>query len=155
MGNTAAPPESISKEGFRWKPTEPGPEILLRWSVMSGIEAEVVEGFKALPKRGAEIGGALLGHRGPHGEFLIDSWRPIPIEHRTGPSYILSEADLFAWAEFVKRARTGAQQFIGIYRSQTRPGLGVTPDDCAIVEKFLPREDGVLLIVKPLSVSES
>ena len=31
----------------------------------------------------------------------------------------------------------------------------MTPDDCTIVEKFLPREDGVLLIVKPLSISES
>jgi hypothetical protein len=155
MGNTAAPPESITREGFRWKQAEPGPEVLLRWSVMSGIEAEVMEGFKALPRRGAEIGGALLGSRGAHGEFLIDSWRPIPIEHRTGPSYILSDADISAWADFVKEARNGEQRFIGIYRSQTRPGLSVTPDDCTIVEKFLPREDGVLLIVKPLSVSES
>jgi hypothetical protein len=155
MGNTAAPPESITREGFRWKPAEPGPEVLLRWSVMGGIEAEVMEGFKALPRRGAEIGGALLGSRGPRGEFLIDSWLPIPIEHRSGPSYILSDADLFAWAESVKQARAGAHQFIGIYRSQTRPGFGVTPDDCIIVEKFLPREDGVLLIVKPLSILES
>jgi hypothetical protein len=155
MGNTAAPPESITRDGFRWKPAEPGPEVLLRWSVMSGIEAEVMEGFKALPRRGAEIGGALLGHRGPHGEFLIDSWQPIPIEHRSGPSYILSDADLSAWGEFVARARAGAQHFIGVYRSQTRPGLSVTPDDCRIVEKFLPREDGVLLIVKPLSITES
>ena len=155
MGNTAAPPESITREGFRWKPAEPGPEVLLRWPVMSGIEAEVIEGFKALPKRGAEIGGLLLGSRGARGEFLIESWRPIPIEHRTGPSYILSEADLSGWAESVKQARSGAHQFIGIYRSQTRPGLGVTPDDCTIVERFLPRADGVLLIIKPLSVSES
>jgi len=155
MGNTAAPPESIAREGFRWKSAEPGREVVLRWSVMSGIEVEVVEGFKALPKRGAEIGGVLLGRRGPRGEFLIDSWQPIPIEHRTGPSYILSDADLSVWADFVRQSRTGAQKFIGIYRSQTRPGLAVTPDDCAIVEKFLPREDGVLLIVKPLSISES
>ena len=155
MGNTAAPPESITREGFRWKPAEPGPEVLLRWSVMSGIEAEVIEGFKALPRRGAEIGGLLLGSRGPRGEFLIDSWQPISIEHRAGPSYILSEADISAWGESVKHARSGERQFIGIYRSQTRPGLGVTPDDCTIVEKFLPRADGVLLIVKPLSISES
>ena len=155
MGNTAAPPEFITREGFRWKPAEPGPEVLLRWPVMSGIEAEVIEGFKALPRRGAEIGGLLLGSRGPRGEFLIDSWQPIPIEHRTGPSYILSDADLSGWAESVKHARSGEHQFIGIYRSQTRPGLGVTPDDCTIVERFLPRTDGVLLIVKPLSISES
>ncbi|HWD99722.1 MAG TPA: hypothetical protein VG345_11810 [Bryobacteraceae bacterium] len=140
---------------FRWKPAETGPEVGLRWSVMSGIESEVIEGFKALPKRGAEIGGALLGHRGPQGEFFIESWQPIVIEHRVGPSYILSEADVTLWADFVKRARTGEERFIGIYRSQTRPGLAVTAEDCAIVEKFLPREDGVLLIVKPLSVSES
>jgi len=155
MGNAAAPPESIAREGFRWKSAEVGPEVVLRWPVMSGIEAEVVEGFKALPKRGAEVGGVLLGRRGPRGEFLIDSWQPIPIEHRTGPSYILSDVDLSVWADFVRQTRTGAQKFIGIYRSQTRPGLAVTPDDCTIVEKFLPREDGVLLIVKPLSISES
>jgi hypothetical protein len=122
---------------------------------MSGIESEVIEGFKALPKRGAEIGGALLGHRGPQGEFFIESWKPISIEHRVGPSYILSEADIALWADFVKGARTGAERFIGIYRSQTRPGFGVTTEDCTLVEKFLPREEGVLLIVKPLSVSES
>jgi hypothetical protein len=122
---------------------------------MRGIETEVIEGFKALPKRGAEIGGALLGRRGPEGEFFIESWQPLAIEHRVGPSYILSEGDVALWAEFVKGARTGVERFIGIYRSQTRPGLGITAEDCAIVEKFLPREDGVLLIVKPLSVSES
>lgn len=155
MGNMAAPPDSVAGEAFRWRFSDSGPDIRMRWPAIAGIESEVIEGFKALPKRGAEVGGALLGHQGPAGDFFIDSWRAIPIEHRSGPSYVLSEADIAAWRNFAAQARSSGEGFIGIYRSQTRPGLGVTPEDCAIVEKFLPREKGVLLLIKPLSVSES
>ena len=154
MGKTAVPSEPETRACFRWKPAETAPEICLRWSVMLGIEAEVIEGFKALPKRGVEVGGALFGYRGAGNELVIEGWRPVEIEHRSGPSYVVSDDDLAKWREAVKSA-SAAGKFIGIYRSQTRPGLNVSADDCAIVEKFLPRDEGVLLIVKPLAVSES
>ena len=60
---------------------------------MDEIKAHTIRGFRSLPKRGAEIGGVLLGSRNPHdGEILIDSFEPIQIEYLSGPSYIPSAA---------------------------------------------------------------
>ena len=57
------------------------------------MEREVMHGFKALPKRGAEIGGALYGHLTEvHGvrTFSVERVLPIPCEYQSGPSFRLS-----------------------------------------------------------------
>ncbi len=140
---------------FRWQPAPSLPAVQLRWAAMEGIQGGVIEGFKALPRRGAEVGGALLGHRNPDtGDFTIESFEPIPIEYESGPSYILSARDMDVWRDRIAELRKASPGFVGLYRSQTRPGLLVMPDDCARVEGFLPREEGVLLLIKPLSAFE-
>jgi hypothetical protein len=145
-----------SAEYFEWQPASSVPAVLLRRTAMAGIKRNVVEGLKSLPRRGAEVGGALLGRRNAEtGEFIVEGFEPIPSEYETGPSYILSERDIGLWRERIAELRKASPGFIGIYRSQTRPGLMIMPEDCAMVERFLPREEGVLLLVKPLSVSES
>ncbi|MEP6717375.1 MAG: hypothetical protein ABJC09_17525, partial [Terriglobia bacterium] len=140
---------------FLWQPAPDVPAVRIAWAALEGVEGLVIEGVKAVPRRGAEVGGALLGYRDPQtGDFTIEGFEPIPIEYQSGPSYILSQRDIATWRDRVAELRRRSPGFIGIYRSQTRPGLGTTPEDCAMVERYLPREEGVLLLVKPLDATE-
>ena len=63
--------------------------------VIGGLGTESRMAFKRVPRRGLEIGGILLGRRCSDGDvttFWIDGFQPIESEHRTGPSYIMSDS---------------------------------------------------------------
>src|SRR5437899_651065 len=60
------------------------------------IKGEVIRGFKAIPRRGAEVGGLLQGtiqHSANRCRIYIEEARTVAIEYRYGPSYRLSEID--------------------------------------------------------------
>ena len=122
---------------------------------MDEIKAHTIRGFRSLPKRGAEIGGVLLGSRNPQdGEILIDSFEPIQIEYLSGPSYIPSDADDARWHDWICALREASPSIVGVCRSHTRPGLRATAEDNDLIQRIMPQSDGVLLIVKPLSDRE-
>ena len=91
-----------------WK--APGsPVVRFRRRVMEAIMNEVTTVFSAVPHRGAETGGILLGAKSGD-EILIDDFEPAPCEHRFGPSYRLSDADGLALEETLAWFRSGAHQ---------------------------------------------
>ncbi len=95
---------------------------------MEGIEQEVAEAFAAVPRRGAETGGILLGTRDGD-RLVIEDFEPVPCEHRFGPSYRLSDADREGMAESVAWFRACAQpglSVLGYYRSHTLPDFALT-----------------------------
>ncbi len=140
---------------FRWQAAPTAPAFAISAEAVAGIRAEVIRGLKSLPRRGAEVGGALLGRKDPAtGEYMVEGFVPVPIEYESGPSYVLSARDTETWRAKVAELRFSSPPFIGVYRSQTRPGLTIQPEDCTTVETFLPREKGILLLVKPLSPEE-
>ena len=76
----------------------PGKPVSVRLSldVVSRLGMAVQEGFKALPRRGLEIGGLLIGTARDAGNLTVvevDDFEPVESEHATGPSYVLSDAD--------------------------------------------------------------
>lgn len=122
---------------------------------MEDIKAHVIRGFKSLPKRGAEIGGVLLGSLDSEtGEIAIEGFEPMQIEYRFGPSWIPSDSDYDRWNDWVRALREASPRIVGICRSQTRPGLRVAIEDNDLIQHVMPGSDGVLLIVKPLSERE-
>lgn len=122
---------------------------------MEEIEAHVIRGFKSLPKRGAEIGGVLLGSvNSETGEIAIESFEPMQIEYCFGPSWTPSPADYARWNLWIGALREASPRIVGLCRSHTRPGLRVAAEDNDIIQHFLPGGIGVLLIVKPLSERE-
>jgi hypothetical protein len=127
---------------------------------MEDIKTHVIRGClslskRALSKRGAEIGGVLLGSLDPDTrEIVIDSFEPMQIEYRSGPSYIPSEDDYARWRDWVLALREASPRIVGICRSQTRPGLRVAAEDSNLIARLMPAGDGVLLLVKPLSDRE-
>jgi hypothetical protein len=129
--------------------------IQLPFDVIDRISPEVLRGFGALKRRGAEVGGILLGRSedGPRRKVIIENFQPVPSEYLTGPSYNLSENDLAAFEAAL------AQEFgsdsgivpVGFYRSHTRDGLFMDDADLGLASRFFPAPENVFLVIKPFA----
>ena len=79
----------------------PGQSVVvhLRLDVVDRLAAEVMRGFGSVPKRGAEVGGFLIGTIRPGVPAIvrIDDFEPVACEYRRGPSYQFTEEDGVAW----------------------------------------------------------
>src|SRR5215469_3283521 len=121
---------------------------------MDRLDREVVESFRSLEARGAEIGGLLLGtvQESSPFEVFIQSYKVVPSEYKRGPLYKLSPRDLELFEDVLEQGvGGGAMQIVGFFRSHTRKGLGLDPEDVAIFDKFFPKQYQVALLAKPFA----
>jgi hypothetical protein len=123
--------------------------IHLSLSLVRQLSIEAMEAFKSVPRRGLEIGGLLLGHHGLHDGRLIlmvENFAPVESEHRSGPSYMLSETDRRNFAEALD-AHPGV---LGMFRTQTR-GDSLTPqqDDIETFEHYFADPEALFLLIHP------
>src|SRR5436309_14897822 len=85
----------------------PGKPIAIRlhFDVIDRMSPEVLRGLGALKRRGAEVGGLLLGRAEPGviQKVSIQDFEPVPTEYLTGPSYNLSPKDLVGFEEAIAR----------------------------------------------------
>jgi hypothetical protein len=146
-------------QAYEWPAAAGTPAIVIGRAVMDEIRAHVLAGYRAVARRGLEVGGALLGHveAGPDSglrRIVIEGYEPVDIDHDTGASYIFSEDDARCWRDWIAALRHATPALVGICRSHTRPGLRVAPEDADLIRTFVGGSDGVLLLVKPLSDRE-
>lgn len=111
-------------------------------------------GFGAIPRRGAEVGGILLG-KADAGEIWIDSLSVVPCEHRRGPSFLLSEQDRNAFDDSIAHQRTEAKYPVGLFRSNTRDQIGITDEDRELFDRYFPTGTGTFLLVRPYASKSS
>lgn len=145
---------------YVWEP--PGKTISVRLSLdlVDRMQQDVMRGFGAVPKRGAEVGGILLGRAAP-GEKLIvtiDDYELVPIEYKRSPSYLLSEEDARKFEAAVERIRSNPDPLlhpVGYFRSHTRDGVGLGPEDLAVVRLHFPEPEAVALIIRPFATKVS
>src|ERR1700677_5163334 len=75
----------------------PGKPIVvhLQLDLIDRLSAEVMRGFGAVPKRGAEVGGVLLGtmEQGAQTIVRVDDFEVVPCEYKRGPSYLFTADD--------------------------------------------------------------
>ena len=146
----ASSSQELGTEYVTWH--APGaPAISLRRRVMAGIHREVSEVFAAVPRRGAETGGILLGRRDGDA-ILIDDFEPVPCEHRFGPSYRLSDKDREALRETLEWFRGSSQSrvsVLGFYRSHTQPDFNLTEEDEELMQAHFDDPANVVLLIKP------
>jgi hypothetical protein len=121
-----------------------------------------MRGFGAVRRRGAEVGGVLLGKIEPgsdHTLITVENFEAVPCEYAHGPSYILSPADLQkfrnALARFEPSTRGNDIYTVGYYRSHTREGLGPDDQDIRFFREYFPDPLHVLLLVKPFATKAS
>ena len=116
-------------EYYVWSVPQKPVSIHLNLNVVDPLAEDAREALAAMPRRGLEIGGLLLGriHTPNEGQYIVavDAAEVFEIEHVRGPSYILSSSDreeLFRRVRKHDKAKKGLQ-VVGFYRSHTRPGL--------------------------------
>src|SRR5712664_985030 len=73
---------------YSWKAPDAPLIVRCRALAMEAIQREVIEAFKALPKRGAEVGGLLLGtvEDAKQPLIVVEDFEPVLCEYRFGPS---------------------------------------------------------------------
>lgn len=162
MDTAQLPPEpgTVPPKHYIWEVPGKRVTIHLDFTVIDRMVQEVMRGFGAIPRRGAEVGGVLLG-RAEAGDRIvvyIEDFEPVLCEHRRGPSYLLSETDMGRFADAVARNRFSPQKAVyavGCYRSHTRDGLNLTPEDLAHFDAYFLDVSDVFLLIKPFATKVS
>src|SRR5712692_7788873 len=131
----------------------PGKPVSVRLSpdVAFRLGMAVREGFKALPRRGLETGGLLIGTRREAGNPVVvevDDFEPIESEHAAGPAYLLSAADRrLLEARIAARAATARNtSIVGFYRGHTRPDFAITAEDASLFSTYFREPSDVFLL---------
>lgn len=125
--------------------------IHLELEVVAGLSLTAMEALKSVPRRGLEIGGLLLGRTETDDgktTVYIEAYQPVESEHRSGPSYRLSESDLQNFDAAFKRHGS----VVGVYRTQTRSeDLTLQESDTGLFYRYFTDADGVFLLIQPLT----
>jgi len=148
-------PASVS---FRWTAPDKPNSIYLSLDVVDRLEREVIESFKAVTKRGSEVGGVLLGRVAAGGgrTVFIENYETVPCEYSRGPLYLLAEPDKDALRAVLERFKGPSElDVVGYYRSNTRKDIIFDEEDIAIAEEYFPGLDPVFLLVKPFAMKPS
>ena len=145
---------------YVWEVPDKPVSVHLRYDVIDRMSPEILRGLGALKRRGAEVGGLLLGRSEPglHQKVTIEDFEPIPTEYLTGPSYNLSENDLVTFEAAIARRQSVPQarvSVVGFYRSHTRDHLFMDDADVALASRYFPGSGNVFLIVKPFATRTS
>lgn len=118
-----------------------------------------MRGFGAVPKRGAEVGGILLGKfsGGARPTVEVEDYELVPIEYKRGPSFLLSEADMIAFRETFTRLQGAASGLspVGMFRSSTREAVGLSREDLDLADLYFPEPDKVFLMIRPYATKVS
>ena len=143
---------------FVWE--APGNTLVvhLNLDVVDRLAAEVMRGFGLVPKRGAEVGGVLLGtvEAGETTVVRIDDWKAVACEYGRGPSFLLSDDERDNLAMVVESARSAALKPVGFYRSHTRDGaMGLGAEDQELVGQHFADPNAVVLMIRPFATKVS
>ncbi|MEO8099564.1 MAG: hypothetical protein ABI811_17835 [Acidobacteriota bacterium] len=145
---------------FVWE--VPGKPVVvhLHLDVIDRLSAEVMRGFGAVPKRGAEVGGLLLGTV-EVGEFItvkVEDFEQIPCKYQRGPSFLLSEEERADFQQAVAKWQPDASRpvyCVGYFRSHTRDGLALAPEDLELMEQHFADPKDIALLIKPFATKVS
>jgi TonB family protein len=144
---------------FRWE--LPGKPIAIHLSLdlVDRLERETIEAFKAVTKRGSEIGGILLGRSASAGRriVLVEDFEHVECDYARGPLYMLAEEDGARFEQVLARARarTGGLSVVGFFRSNTRRDLALDDEDATVLDANFPDPAHVCLLVKPFAMKPS
>ena len=164
MTNTTTPAES--KEAptgaasfYRWEVAGKPIAILLSLDLLDRLERQVLESFRAVTKRGSEIGGVMGGRvlAGSQPTVIIERFEPVECDYSRGPLYLLAEEDKARMRQALARMGNagGGVSVAGFFRSNTRRELVLDEEDQAVAQEFFPDPNHVFLLVRPFAMKPS
>ncbi|MGE5568478.1 MAG: energy transducer TonB [Rhodospirillales bacterium] len=162
MTNSTVPAESLGSPSpvsasYLWEVPNKAVSIQISLDVIDRIEREVIDSFKAITKRGSEVGGILLGriaHAGKRTVF-VENYESIPCDYARGPLYLLAEPDKERLREALRRLKSSPLAVVGFFRGNTRKELVLDDDDLALAQEFFSDPNQVFLLVKPFAMKPS
>src|SRR5580658_9922499 len=134
--------------------------VHLHLDVVDRILSEAMRGFGAVPKRGAEVGGLLIGavEAGAVSIVRIEDFETVECSYKRGPSYLFTDEDRAAFETACQRYPADGSRpayAVGFYRSSTREGMSLAPEDVELMDKFFPSPANVALLIKPYGTKVS
>ena len=149
--------DPIDEEYFTRESGEDSVAVHMHLDAVDGIARDVVEGFRAPPRRGLEVGGLLLGHVEPGvpPRVWIDRYQRLECEHRYGPQFALDARDI----EELEKAATAIHQtsdlnIVGFYRSHTHPGFQLEETDHELIARYFSDPGDLILLIRPESITK-
>lgn len=150
----------------RWTMPDSGAVFTMDAGLIQKLRSFVLEGFHILPKRGAEMGGILLGRVLSESPLSIEitGFEPVPCEYRYGPSYILSDVDRAKLEAVLANSQALAppgdpqaaaqSAVVGCFRSCTGRELALDAADQQMMRKYFPDPRQIILSIRPVSIFE-
>ncbi len=155
---TGQPQSGVQGDCFIFESRTPKLRVELDFGVVDKLSSEALRGLGALPRRGIEVGGLLLGRvdslRLP-GAIRIEDCVPFACEHLYGPNFHLSPKDREAFAQLADswfHTRNPSLYAVGIYRSHTRGELELTQEDVELLDAYFPQAHAVCLLIRPFAM---
>jgi hypothetical protein len=151
----------VTQAGYYVWETPGKPVVVhLHLDVVDRLSGEVMRGFGAVPKRGAEVGGILIGvvEHGDVSTVRIEDFEPVECEYTRGPSYLFAERDAAAFRQAVRGWQPDAMRpayAVGFYRSHTRDGLSLAHEDIELMDEYFGAPSHVALLIKPYGTKVS
>ena len=149
--------KTTSESAYRWE--VPGKVVAVEFDfdVIDRLGTEVMRGYGAVPRRGLEVGGILLGtvEKGEKSVLHVEDFEPVPFRHTNGPSYIASdEQDRRRFEDTLERWKPipGRKlHALGFFRGHTREGISLSPEDVSLFDEYFRDDYQVVLLVKPFA----
>jgi len=89
-----------------WEVPGKAMSVQMNLDTIDRLSSAVLTGFGAIPRRGAEVGGVLVGCvTGP--VVRVDDFEPVPCSYKRGPSFLLSESDSAAFDDAFEKWKPG------------------------------------------------
>ncbi len=146
---------------YVWEPAGKSVVVRLHLDVIDRVLQEVMRGFGAVPKRGAEVGGVLIGTIERDGEqtvVKIEDFEPVECAYKRGPSYLFADEERATFEEAVRKWQPDESReayAVGFYRSHTRDGMSLAEEDVQLMDECFPSPAHVALLIKPYGTKVS
>ena len=142
---------------YRWAVEGKPISVLLNLDLLDRLERDVLDSFKAITKRGSEIGGVLGGHviAGNPVTVVIERFEAVECDYSRGPLYLLSAEDKARMKQAVARVADGGMSVAGFFRSNTRRELVLDDEDLALAKEFFSGPDQICMLVRPFAAKPS
>ncbi len=149
--------DSAPRSGYHWEVPQKPVAVNLPFEMIDRLDRLVVESFRSLTSRGSEIGGILVG-RAAQGSPLvvaIDDFELISCDYSRGPLYRLSDADMARFERAIEQHANNAARVVGYFRSHTRKGLALDPEDVSFLDSHFRDAHHIALLVRPYASKAS
>ncbi|MEJ1938460.1 hypothetical protein WDZ92_50340, partial [Nostoc sp. NIES-2111] len=144
-----------------WEVEGKAVSVQLDFDLIDRLSMEIMRGFALVPKRGAEIGGVLLGRLEISDRVVIrvEDFEVVPCDYLKGPSFLLSPNEEARFAAVAKKYEGGQERqlyVVGTFRSHTRDNqIVLAQEDVDLFRKYANDPSNIILLVRPFATKAS